>query len=152
MVLALDTSILGFFLVASPKAGQEALAAASRGLVGGDRRLLIPTPALAESLSWVPKERREAAERALLQLPGVSVVSFDQRAAVTAAGLGSVKLKDRSHQKIKVDLQIFACALRYGAEGLCTADDDLVRVAGAAEVTLRVGPPTLFVPQLPLVM
>lgn len=152
MVLALDTSILGFFLVSSPKAGQEALAAASRGLVGGERQLLIPTPALAEALSWVPAERREAAERALVSLPGVAVVSFDQRAAMTAAGLGSVKLKDRSHQKIKVDLQILACALRYGAEGLCTADDDHARVAKTAQVALKVGPPTLFVPQLPLVM
>lgn len=153
MRLVLDSSVVGFLFFRQPKVGQEGLATTSRRLVEeGNHELFIPAPALAEALAWLPEAARLPALKGLVALPGVRVVPFDQASAVLAAGLGPVKLVDRRHQKVKVDLQIVASARRYEADGLCSVDGDFDRVVRASKWKLRVGPPEEFIQQVPLAL
>lgn len=84
MRLVLDNSVLGFLLFNKPKVGQESLAAGARQLVEEGYELLVPAPALAEALAWLPEANRLGALKALQAVPGLKIVPFDLAAAVVA--------------------------------------------------------------------
>lgn len=150
--IALDASVAGYFVVKAPKAGQETLSAQARALLDAPGlELLLPTPALAEVLAQLPEEERDNALFMLEQIENLHIVSFAAQAARIAARVRATGTPTRSHQFVKFDIQIAACAVRWNATGLCALDGDHVTIVAGLGSAMEVGPPSRFLVQQPLI-
>ena len=114
----------------------------------------MPTPALGEVLAGVPAEKPAPAMLRLQRRFQMLVLDVDSARVV--ADLASKGVRGRapelSRQRVKVDVEIVACALRWGARGLCVLDGDHAGILARNKVTsLRCGTPSVFTPsQQPL--
>lgn len=154
MKIVLDSSVAGFLLQRHPAASEADIHAQVQALLDDESAyLIVPTPTLMEILAIVKPEERAAAIDALESLPRLTVRGFDALAALAAANLltKATKLQRAAGwQAMKVDAQVVACAVRYGADAVCALDGDHVRLAERAPREIIVGRPERFLKQLPL--
>lgn len=101
-----------------------------------DAKLIIPTPAIAEVMCRLANYDEVLTQ--LSQYKCIEPYAFDQKCALTLADLShkhgkelkdARKLNNWSRQQVKVDLQIVAVALTYGADTLYTDDDGQTKFA-----------------------
>lgn len=107
----------------------------------------IAMPTLSELLVKIPPGKR--AEVADLLAAGFELLEFDRGAAVEAAAMFAHRPKG-PRQVVKVDMQIVACALRWGVDGFCTYDPDQADRMRRAAPTLKIGPPSVFLEGTPV--
>lgn len=151
MVVAFDNNVLCLFLHPEvdapddPATRQPVLRVQDRisylveQLRESRSRILIPTPVLAEFLTFATSDYLDVINSSA----HFEVAPFDQRAAIEAgsamqrarSGPGGKKLGlEAKWQKIKVDWQIAAIAKVGGAEILYTTDSDLNTIAEAFKI------------------
>ncbi len=142
MRILVDTSV-AVFAIPYGRAGStpEAHAADAEQLFarGHEHVFLLATPTLAELLVRVPAEKRRDVASILGSI--FTIVEFDRLAAVEAAALLVRPLPPGQRNIVRFDLQIVACGVRAGADGLCTTDDDQIRI-GATR--MKAGYPSTF--------
>jgi hypothetical protein len=115
--------------------------------LGPTRRfeICIPAPAIAEVLLAVRRERREAVTRALA---AHTILTCDFEVGIIAAELADSSPKTGrgsvTHQAAKMDHLIAACALRWGAHGICVYDGDHGRALMNGGHTIVYGEPSVF--------
>lgn len=151
-LLVVDSSVALHLLLPRPYPGQEPQWKAAqelRNVDPGEWSLALPTPALGEVLAGVPREKRVPALHALQRMFQMLVLDVD--CAVRVAELASKGVRGRdpgvSRQRVKVDVEIISCALRWGAKGLCVLDGDHEGVLKRNKISgLRCGPPVVFTP------
>ena len=153
MVVAFDNSVLCLLLHPEvdvpndPAAGvpvsraQDRIAYLVEQLRESRSRILIPTPVLAEFLTFASADYLDEINSSA----HFEVAPFDQRAAIEAAsamrkarlGPGGKKLGlHATWQKVKIDWQIAAIAKVGGAEIIYTTDSDLNTIAAAFAMTI----------------
>lgn len=168
MVVAFDNSVLclllhpGVDVPNNPATGnpvsraQDRIAYLVEQLRESRSRILIPTPVLAEFLTFASADYLEEINSSA----HFQIAPFDQRAAIEAGstmrrarlGPGGKKLGlDASWQKVKIDWQIASIAKVGGAAIIYTTDSDLGTIAEAfALTTAHVAELELPPPRTPL--
>lgn len=168
MVVAFDNSVLclllhpGVDVPNDPATGnpvsraQDRIAYLVEQLRESRSRILIPTPVLAEFLTFASADYLEEINSSA----HFQIAPFDQRAAIEAGstmrrarlGPGGKKLGlDATWQKVKIDWQIASIAKVGGAAIIYTTDSDLGTIAEAfALTTAHVAELELPPPRTPL--
>lgn len=153
--LVLDTSVVVYLLTPGPPRGQEGPWREAQDLLRIDKdqwELCLPAPALGEVLAGIPLARQDASEEIMSRI--FLVLDYDRESAKVAGRIGLAALrgrKDSGKQAVKIDVEIIACAVRWGAVGICALDGDYKRILAAGKLDLEVGPPSRFTPpQQPL--
>jgi predicted nucleic acid-binding protein len=168
MVVAFDNSVLclllhpGVDVPNDPATGnpvsraQDRIAYLVEQLRESRSRILIPTPVLAEFLTFASADYLEEINSSA----HFQIAPFDQRAAIEAGstmrrarlGPGGKKLGlDASWQKVKIDWQVASIAKVGGAAIIYTTDSDLGTIAEAfALTTAHVAELELPPPRTPL--
>lgn len=155
-LLALDTSVAVHFVLPAPATGQEAEHAAAMRVItelSSQFDFALPAPALGEVLAFMPADKRQVTMDKLTK--AFTILALDAEAAVYVGDIARQSLKARSaaKQAVKVDIEVVACCLRWGAAGVCSADADFVKIVGVASAAGRakpafmVGPPDRFLPK-----
>lgn len=103
-------------------------------------------------MAGVPQKRQEEAAAILCRM--FEVLDYDKDAALVAGRIALAAIRGRAKsnkQAVKIDVEIVACAKRWGAVGLCATDGDHARIVEAGCLSLEVGGPLKFTPpQQPL--
>jgi hypothetical protein len=151
-LLVVDSSVALHLLLARPHSGQEEGWKAAQELRRVDDAvwtLALAAPALGEVLTGVPKPKRSKALTALQKM--FQMLALDVECAMYVADLASKGVRGRnpavSRQRVKVDVEIVACALRWGAKGLCVLDGDHHGILTRNRITTMLcGAPITFTP------
>lgn len=153
MRIALDTNILLYAHQAPSPTDHPTLArlkSQSRALLGAPptpMSFLVPAPALGEWLSDYEQEERALMLQEIQSW--ATIIPYDAKVAAVVGGLwrkrkAMIRPKDRSWACIKVDLEIFACALAWGLDGLCSADADMQSYGQIFAPHVAIGGPDIF--------
>ncbi len=134
MIVAIDNNVL--ISLVSDKVVKDNL---ETFLQQNNATLLIPTPVMAEFTAYDFNNRR----RQLLSVTHSKVIAgdLDRKAAFICGQLGYDLSKDiykDRKQKVKVDLQIVAIAIAYGADILLSEDTDVIKIAKNLNLELKV--------------
>jgi len=151
-LLVIDTSVAIYLLTPEPKQGQERRWQTAQQLLRVPKEdwiLAMPTPVVGEILAGFPSEKQARAAQILAET--FEILTLDFRAAEVVGRLAVASIRHRkksaSRQAVKIDVEIVACAVRWGAGGVCFLDGDHDRIATRASAELLTGPPTTFLPQ-----